>query len=182
MFLAGPVPGRRYCGISRADVGCYFKGIHVHECTGEWEASESALGHRAGVGSPFPIQNVNLILGGQRSLPLVQLSAKKKRCPLKRKLHCCVWLVWTLWPHFKTGLPLGPVDALQSHFNAKRQGETVLHTDVGFLPRLPQCPGLYQIPVEMCLQELCATKHKDYVFSRLFFSFHSTQFAFPNKC
>lgn len=107
---------------------------------------------------------------------------KKKGCPLKRKLHCCVWRVWTLWPHFKTGLPLGAVDALQSHFNAKRKGETVLHTDVGFLPRLPQRPGLYQIPVEMCLQELCATKHKDYVFSRLFFSFHSTQFVFPNKC
>lgn len=88
MFLAGPVLGSRYCGISRADVGCYFKGIHVHECTGGWEALESALGHRASVGSPFPIQNVNLILGVRRSLPLVQLSAKK-RCPLKRKLHCC---------------------------------------------------------------------------------------------
>lgn len=85
MFLAGPVPGSGYCGISRADVGCYFKGIHVHECTGEREASESALGHRASAGSPFPFQNVNLILGGQRSLPLVQLSAKKKRMSFEKE-------------------------------------------------------------------------------------------------
>lgn len=71
--------------------------------------------------------------------------------------------------HTNTGLPLGAVDALQSHFNAKPKGKTVLHTDVGFLPRLPQCPGVNQIPMEVCLQGLRATKHKDYVFSRLFF-------------
>lgn len=110
------------------------------------------------------------------------ISKKKKGCPLKRKLHYCVWPVWTLWPHLKPGLPLGAVDALQSDFNAKPKGETVLHTDDGFLPRLPQLPGVHQIPMEMCLQELCATKHQDYVFSRCFFFIHSTQFVFSKSC
>lgn len=74
-----------------------------------------------------------------------------------------------LFGHINTGLPLGAIDALQSDFNAKPKGETVLHPDVGFLPRLPQRPGVYQIPMEMCLQELRATKHQDDVFSRFSF-------------
>lgn len=63
----------------------------------------------------------------------------------------------------QSGLSLGVVNDVQSNFLAKRKGKTVLHADVGFLPGLAQLPGVYEITVEMCLQELCTSQHEDLV-------------------
>lgn len=63
----------------------------------------------------------------------------------------------------KSGLPLGVVSIVQSILHAQPKGKTVLHADVGFLPGLPQLPGVSEITMEVCLQELCKTQHEDHV-------------------
>lgn len=51
--------------------------------------------------------------------------------------------VWCSHITFQTGLSLGVVSVVQSNIHAQPKGKTVLHADVGFMPGLPQLPGVY---------------------------------------
>lgn len=63
---------------------------------------------------------------------------------------------------FESGLSLGVVHTVQSDLHAQPEGETVLHADVGFLPDLPQLPGVFEVTVEVYLQELHPAKNEDH--------------------
>lgn len=88
------------------------------------------------------------------------------------KLFCNTHLICA-----PSGLSLGVVHHVLSYLPAKPKGKAVLHADVGVLPGLPQRPGVPEVTVEMCLQELCLSQHEDHglctAFSSVFFYYMS---------
>lgn len=70
-------------------------------------------------------------------------------------------LLWCSVYHC-AGLPVGAVPALQSLLNAQPPGAAVLHADGDLLPGVSQPVGLPEVPVALCLQELCAAKLQDH--------------------
>lgn len=57
-------------------------------------------------------------------------------------------------PSVQSGLSACLVHTVLSHLHAEPKGKAFLHADAGFLPGVPQRPGVHKVTVEMYLQEL----------------------------